>query len=397
MTSKLQRPNKIKFHPDYTLILLLSVLSALSLLAIYGAMPLLPTWKSGYDLIIKQVIWILISISLLVFLIILGVDRLFTGIKVAYWVLMVLLVILLMDKYLIDLPFIAPVNGTTAWFIIPGLGTIQPSEFMKIVLLILSANLIHEHNENKLELSYKDDIKLFISIAKYALPALFLIVAQPDTGIPIVISIGIMVMLAISGIRKEWIIGTAVFLIVFVSLGLYLFMNFEDVLINVVGASYRLNRLYGWLRTEQYISSYGLQLYQSLLAVGSSGLFGHGLQSIVINMIEPQNDFIFAVFAQDYGFIGASFLLLVQLLLDLKIISIAMTYKKRREKYLIAGVIGMILFQQFQNMGMIIGLMPITGITLPFVSAGGSSLLSYVPALAVLFAMSSTIKRKRTY
>jgi rod shape determining protein RodA len=397
MTSKLQRPNKIKFHPDYTLILLLSVLSALSLLAIYGALPLLPTWHSGIDLIIKQVVWILISIGLLVVLIILGVDRLFTGIKVAYWVLMGLLMILLVDKFLIDLPFIAPVNGTTAWFIIPGLGTIQPSEFMKIVLLILSANLIHEHNENKLESSYKDDIKLFLSIAKYALPALFLIVAQPDTGIPIVITIGIMVMLAISGIRKEWIIGTAVFLFVFVSLGLYLFMNFEDVLINVVGASYRLNRLYGWLRTEQYISSYGLQLYQSLLAVGSSGLFGHGLQSIVINMIEPQNDFIFAVFAQDYGFIGASFLLLVQLLLDLKIISIAMTYKKRREKYLIAGVIGMLLFQQFQNMGMIIGLMPITGITLPFVSAGGSSLLSYVPALAVLFAMSSTIKRKRTY
>jgi len=397
MTSKLQRPNKIKFHPDYTLILLLSVLSALSLLAIYGAMPLLPTWHSGYDLIIKQVVWILISISLLIFLIILGVDRLFTGIKVAYWILLGLLVILLMDKYLIDLPFIAPVNGTTAWFIIPGLGTIQPSEFMKIALLILSANLIHEHNENKLTSSYKDDIKLFINIAKYALPALILIVAQPDTGIPIVISIGILVMLAISGIRKEWIIGASVFLVVSVSLGLYLFMNFEDVLINVVGASYRLNRLYGWLRTEQYISSYGLQLYQSLLAVGSSGLFGHGLQSIVINMIEPQNDFIFAVFAQDYGFIGASVLLLVQLLLDLKIISIAMTYKKRREKYLIAGVIGMLLFQQFQNMGMIIGLMPITGITLPFVSAGGSSLLSYVPALAVLFAMSSTIKRKRTY
>jgi rod shape determining protein RodA len=327
MTSKLQRPNKIKFHPDYTLILLLSVLSALSLLAIYGAMPLLPTWHSGYDLIIKQVIWILISISLLVFLIILGVDRLFTGIKFAYWVLMGLLVILLIDKFFIDLPFIAPVNGTTAWFIIPGLGTIQPSEFMKIVLLILSANLIHEHNENKLESSYKDDIRLFISIAKYVIPALFLIVAQPDTGIPIVITIGILIMLAISGIRKEWIVGSAVFLVVFVSLGLYLFMNFEDVLINVVGASYRLNRLYGWLRTEQYISSYGLQLYQSLLAVGSSGLFGHGLQSIVINMIEPQNDFIFAVFAQDYGFIGTSFLLLVQLLLDLKIIAIAMTYK----------------------------------------------------------------------
>ncbi len=397
MLTKLKRPNKIAFHPDYVLILLLSVLSALSLFAIYGAMPLLPTWHSGVDLIIKQIIWIIISIVLLIGLIRLGVDRLFTGIKVAYWILMGLLVLLLIDKFMIDLPLISPVSGTTAWITIPGLGTVQPSEFMKIVLLILSANIIHDHNEKKNEESYKDDLKLFIAIAKYAIPALILIIAQPDTGIPIIIMIGLLVMLAISGIRKEWIITSFVLVAVVLAIGFFLFFNSEQVLINIVGSSYRLNRLYGWLKTEHYISSYGLQLYQSLLAVGSSGLFGHGLQSVVINMIEPQNDFIFAVFAQDYGFIGASFLILVQLLLDLKIIFIAMKYKKRREKYLIAGVIGMLLFQQFQNMGMIIGLMPITGITLPFVSAGGSSLLSYVPALAVLFSMSSIIKRKRTY
>lgn len=397
MTTKPQRPHKIAFHPDYTLITLLVILSALSLTAIYGAMPLLPTWHSGVDLIIKQVIWIAISIGVLVGLIVLGVDRLFTGIKVVYYVLMVFLVILLVDKYLIDLPFISPVNGTTAWFIIPGLGTIQPSEFMKIVLLILSANIIHEHNENKNGNTFTNDIKLFVKIGIYAIPALILIVAQPDTGIPIIIAIGILVMLSVSGIRKEWIIYAAIGLVGMIFLSLFLFYNYENLLIALVGASYRLNRLYGWLKTEQYISSYGLQLYQSLLAVGSAGFFGHGLQSTVINMIEPQNDFIFAVFAQDYGFIGASFLILIQLLLDLKIISIAMTYRKRREKYFIAGVVGMLLFQQFQNMGMIIGLMPITGITLPFVSAGGSSLLSYIPALAVLFAMSSTIKRKRTY
>lgn len=397
MTTKLQRPNKIAFHPDGVLITLLVTLSAFSLLAIYGASPLLAAGRSGSDLILKQVIWIFIAIGLLVLLVVLGVDRLFTGIKVAYWILMVLLVILLMDKYVLDLPFIYAISGTTAWFIIPGLGTIQPSEFMKIVLIILSANIIHEHNENKTGSSYTEDLKLFMKIGAYAIPALILIVAQPDTGIPIIIAIGILVMLAVSGIRKEWILFTGLGLIVMVGLGLFLFLNYEGFLIDLVGASYRLNRLYGWLKTEQYISSYGLQLYQSLLAVGSAGFYGHGLQSVVINMIEPQNDFIFAVFAQDYGFLGASFLILVQLLLDLKIISIAMTYKKRREKYFIAGVIGMLLFQQFQNMGMIIGLMPITGITLPFVSAGGSSLLSYVPALAVLFAMSSTIKRKRTY
>ncbi len=397
MPNKLQRPSKIAFHPDYLLILLLSVLSALSLLAIYGALPLLATGRSGFDLIIKQVLWIIIAIILLVVLIILGVDRLFTSIKVIYWVLFALLVVLLVDKYMIDLPLISPVNGTTAWITLPGLGTLQPSEFMKIALLILCANIIHEHNQNKVSATFTDDIKLFFKIALYVVPALLLIVVQPDTGIPIVIVVGILVMLAISGIRKEWIFYSGLLLIGVVSLFLFLFFNFEEVLINIVGASYRLNRFYGWLRTEQYISSYGLQLYQSLLAVGSSGLFGHGLQSVVINMIEPQNDFIFAVFAQDFGFIGASFLILIQLMLDLKIISIAMKFKGRREKYLVAGVIGMLLFQQFQNMGMIIGLMPITGITLPFISAGGSSLLSYVPALAILFVMSSNNKRKRTY
>lgn len=397
MTTKLQRPNKIAFHPDKLLILLLVLLSALSLLAIYGAIPLLATGRSGFDLIVKQVVWIAIACILLVVLILMGVDRLFTGIKVAYWILMVLLVILLMDKYLFDLPFIYAISGTTAWYIIPGLGTIQPSEFMKIVLIILSANIIHDHNEKKSGTTFTEDIKLFAKIGVYAVPALVLIIVQPDTGIPIIIAIGLLVMLAVSGIRREWIIYTTLSIAVFLVLGLYVFFNFENIMINLVGASYRLNRLYGWLKTEQYISSYGLQLYQSLLAVGSAGFNGHGLQSNVIGMIEPQNDFIFAVFAQDYGFIGASFLILIQLLLDLKIISIAMTYKKRREKYFIAGVIGMLLFQQFQNMGMILGLMPITGITLPFVSAGGSSLLSYVPALAVLFAMSSTIKRKRFY
>jgi rod shape determining protein RodA len=268
---------------------------------------------------------------------------------------------------------------------------------MKIVLLILCANIIHQHNEQKRSMAYAEDLRLFAKILMVALPPLVLIVAQPDTGIPIVIVIGIAVMLGISGIRKEWILYSLIAGVAGMALLLFLFFNFESVLINLVGASYRLNRVYGWLRTEEYISSYGLQLYQSLLAVGSAGWWGHGLQSVVVNLIEPQNDFIFAVFAQNFGFIGASVLLLLEMLLDLKITAIAMRYKKRRERYLIAGVLGMLLFQQIQNMGMIIGLTPITGITLPFVSAGGSSLLSFVPALAVLFVMSHRIKSKRTY
>lgn len=397
MTSNHTTIKTKKIHADYGLIILLLSLSALSIVAIYGAIPLLPYWLSGFDLIIKQIVWIAIAISLLIVLIWLGIDRLFTGALVMYWLLMGLLVLLLADKYVIDLPLIAPVNGTTAWISIPGLGTIQPSEFMKIVLMIVCANIIHAHNEAKRTMSVMEDLRLFAKILAIAVPPLILIIAQPDTGIPIVIMIGIAVMVGVSGIRREWIVYSLVIGIAGIALFLFLFYNFESVLLNLVGASYRLNRIYGWLRTESYISSYGLQLYQSLLAVGSAGWWGHGLQSVVVNMIEPQNDFIFAVFAQNFGFFGASILLALQLLLDLKIANIALKYKKRRERYLVAGVLGMLLFQQIQNMGMIIGLTPITGITLPFVSAGGSSLLSFVPALAILFVMSHHIRSKRTY
>lgn len=397
MTSRDSTLKTKKIHADYGLIFLLLGLSAISLTAIYAALPLLPYWRSGIDLIVKQIIWIVIAIALLIGLIWGGVDRLFTGAVVMYWVLMALLVLLLVDKYVLDLPLIAPVNGTTAWIALPGLGTIQPSEFMKVILMIMSANIIHRHNEEKRTMTYADDLRLFAKILAIAVPPLVLIVAQPDTGIPIVIVAGLAIMLGISGIRREWILYSLIAGVSAIALFLFLFYNFESVLLNIVGASYRLNRIYGWLRTESYISSYGLQLYQSLLAVGSAGWWGHGLQSVVVNVIEPQNDFIFAVFAQNFGFVGASVLLLLQLLLDLKIANIALKYKKRRERYLVAGVLGMLLVQQIQNMGMIIGLTPITGITLPFVSAGGSSLLSFVPALAILFVMSHRIRSKRTY
>ena len=101
-------------------------------------------------------------------------------------ILMVLLAILLVDKYVINLPdrFIRPVNGTTAWYQIPGLGTFQPSEFMKVVLIIMVANIIHEHNLGKTEMSFASDFKLFWKVGKIAVPPLILIFLEPDTGIP---------------------------------------------------------------------------------------------------------------------------------------------------------------------------------------------------------------------
>lgn len=393
MSQLIKSPTKKTFIIDWTLSLILLALTGISLLAIYGASPLLVSFIDGTDLLVKQVIWVIISIVSLILLIQIGVDRLFTAIDIAYWILMFLLLLLIVDRY-INLPFIAPVNGTRAWFQLPGLGTIQPSEFMKAVLIIKSSVTISEHIDQNRMSNIESDLVLFYKILKFAIPPLFLMILQPDTGIPIIIVIGLIAMLSMSGISKYWLISGFSFvgLALIIFLGLFFFA--PDMLVNLVGSSYRLNRIYGWLQTDQYISSWGLQLYQSLLAVGSAGWFGHGLGSQVITLIEPQNDFIFAVIGQNFGFIGASFVLFLHLALDLTIIRIIQNNEYYREKIMAVGLLGMLLFQQIQNMGMIIGLLPITGITLPFISAGGSSLLSFVPMIAIIFHMSHLNRSK---
>jgi rod shape determining protein RodA len=393
MSQMIKSPAKKTFTIDWTLSLILLSLTAVSLIAIYGASPLLISYLDGTDLLIKQSIWIAISIISLVLLIQIGVDRLFTAIDIAYWILIGLLILLILDRY-INLPFISPVNGTRAWFQLPGLGTLQPSEFMKAVIIIKASIVISEHIDQNRVSNIESDLFLFYKILKFIALPLFLIILQPDTGIPIIIVIGLIAMLAMSGIQRFWIIlGVAIGTIGIIS-ALILFFFAQDLLIDVVGSSYRLNRFYGWLQTEQYISSWGLQLYQSLLAVGSAGWLGHGLGSQVITLIEPQNDFIFAVIGQNFGFIGASFVLFLHLSLDMVIIRIISNNEYYREKIMAVGLLGMLLFQQIQNMGMIIGLLPITGITLPFVSAGGSSLLSFIPTIAILFHMNHLNRSK---
>lgn len=386
----IQKPAKSNkpFRIDLWLTILLIFMAIISLIAIYGSIPITPSWIDGRSILIKQALWYILGFSLLAFLLYFGIDRLFTGVKVFYWILLVMLVILILDFY-INVPFVTPINGSRAWFILPGIGTIQPSEFMKIVLILLSANIIHEHNEFKTKMSFKDDFQLFYKIAKVVTVPLILIIMQPDTGIPLVIIVSILAMLAISQIKPFWILFGVVTLLVLVGGTLFLFEYHPDILAQLFGASYRLNRFYGWLQTEKYSLTWGNQLYTSLLAVGSAGLTGHGAQATMIMFAEPQNDFIFAVIAKNYGFAGVSLVIIVSLIFNLKLLSIALKFDRPKEQYMVAGLLGMLFFQQFQNMGMIIGILPITGITLPLISAGGSSLLSYMIPLAIIYHMSS--------
>ena len=130
------------------------------------------------------------------------------------------------------------------------------------------------------------------------------------------------------------------------------------------------------------------------MVIASSGLIGYGINNIPLYFPESGTDFIFTSYASIFGFIGSIFLLLIIIFFDLTIIKISKLRIKRLDKYLIVGFCGMIIYQQFQNIGMTLGLLPITGITLPFISYGGSSLLSYMFITGIILKI--VIERRKT-
>ena len=283
---------------------------------------------------------------------------------------------------------------------IPGIGSFQPSEFMKIVLVIKAANVIHQHNTDKEGYTFQSDFQLFFKIAKFALPPFILIFLQPDTGVPIVILFSLATMFILSGVRREWFIIIAT-LSIGALLGIvFLYYNYPDVLNTLLGGgstSYRLDRFYGWLDYEKYAMGHGYQLFQSMISYGTAGINGHPLGTMIAHYPEAQTDFIFAVISQNFGFIGGSITIALSFLFDIKLVSITKHSDLPRERYMMMGIIGMIFFQHLENIGMIMAVLPITGITLPFISYGGSSLLSYMIPLAVAFHMYSETQNRHRH
>ena len=132
-----------------------------------------------------------------------------------------------------------------------------------------------------------------------------------------------------------------------------------------------------------------MQLENSLIAIGSAGIFGHGFNQIPIYFPEMQTDFIFTVITSNFGFVGAALLIVLIIFFDINLVRIVNKTNNFADKYAIGGIIAVLLFQQVQNIAMTIGLLPIMGITLPFISYGGSSLLSYMLLVGMVFNVSN--------
>ena len=232
---------------------------------------------------------------------------------------------------------------------------------------------------NNITRNFKNEIRIIFKCFIITLIPTILTFLEPDTGAVIIYLLILFAILFVFGIRYRWfilIIGIT-FSILFGFL--FYFFNYQDEFINTFGTEffYRIDRLLDWKNKE------GMQLTNALASTGSAGLFGYGFKNNPIYFPEPHTDFIFSVFVTNFGFVGGIFLLITIVIFDSEIIKLGIKVKKI-DKYIISGFLAVILFQQIQNISMNLGILPITGITLPFISYGGSSLISYMIIIGII-------------
>ena len=345
------------------------ILLAIGLVALFSA-----TQNSDYEEFKKQIMWIGISIPVIVVVILVDYEILAKISPVIYGLSLISLVAVL---------FTEPINGATSWFNI-GPFSFQPAEFAKIAVVLFMANVMV-----KLQQKGRDEInrfcKLGIILATVAVPTL-LIIKQPDYGTALAFLVALIFMLYVAGINKKYIITAVLLVVILVPLA-YFFILPEHA----------KARIQVYLNPETDARGAGYNIIQSKLAIGAGKLFGMGVlkgnQTQLGYLYPKTTDFIFAVISEEMGFVVAGAIIVLYVILITKSIQVAKTAKDDLGSYIATGIVGIFFFHMLENIGMTMGLLPITGIPLPFVSYGGSSMLTNLTLIAILLNISTRRKK----
>lgn len=262
-------------------------------------------------------------------------------------------------------------NGSRSWFAIGPFG-FQPSEFAKLSLIIFTSKYLSNNN---------DEIK---NIKKTILPLLLvisiffiLIMLEPDFGQAFVIILSLISIIFISGTKLSFFIKCFI-------------LGLMGIIALIIVAPYRMARIVSYLNPWVDPLGSGFQIIQSLYAIGPGGLLGLGLTNSIqkhFYLPEPQTDFIFAIISEEFGFLGVLIITSIFFLIFYKSIKVSMSSKDLFSKYLVFGLSIEIIIQVILNLSVVTGLIPVTGITLPFISYGGSSLLVSMISIAIIISV----------
>lgn len=355
---------------EWVIIVVAIILSIIGLVALFSA-----TQNTDYDEFQKQLIWFGISLVIMVAFMFINYETLVRLSPFFYGAFLILLFAVL---------FTTPINGASSWFTIGGF-SFQPGEFAKIFVILFLTLVINKIQE-KGKQEINKPLKLLIILAALLVPVL-LIAKQPDYGTAIAFFVATALMLFAAGIDKKYII--AVFLLIAISVPL---------LYNFVLPEHAKTRIDIFLHPESEPRGAGYNILQSKLAIGAGGLTGMGLlkgNQTQLGFLYPKTtDFIFSVIGEEMGFLVAGLIIILYVILVTKTLYIAKTAKDSTGTIISAGIAGILMFHMIENIGMVMGLLPITGVPLPFISYGGSSMITTYMMIGILLNISG--KRQKS-
>ncbi|MBN2384672.1 putative lipid II flippase FtsW [bacterium] len=357
------------FHFDSVLLLTVLLLLGVGIIMIYSSSAIFAEEKfdNAHRFLIRQIIWIMLGLAIMILLLNLDYQKLETMIYSALLFSLITLVLVLLPW------FGTEVNGARRWLSF-GFINFQPSEFAKLILTVYCAYVLAKKKDRIQYFSYSI-LPLMFLLSWY----MVLIVLEPDLGAVLILTFIVLSMLYIAGARLS-------------HLGLIVMAALPVAYILIWQVSYRRERMLAFLSPESDPLDSGFQIIQSKIAIGSGGFLGHGLGEGLQKLFylpESHTDFIFSVLCEELGFLGGTVIIFLFGMFIWRGFAIALKAGNHFGRLLAAGLTLMIGFQAFINIAMAMGMFPTKGLALPFISFGGSSLLTNLAATGILLNIST--------
>ncbi|MFD1464653.1 FtsW/RodA/SpoVE family cell cycle protein [Lapidilactobacillus mulanensis] len=369
---------------DYGILFSIMMLALFSMMAVYVATSHDTSSTSPIRAVIMQVAWYVIGAIAVVVIMQFDAEQLWKIAPYAYGagVILLIAVLILYDKQQ------AALTGAKSWFKF-GSFTFQPSEVMKPAFILALGRVVTQHNSKYTVHSVRNDFILLGKMLVWTAPVAVLLKLQNDFGTMLVFFAIFAGVVLVSGVSWKILAPAIIFVaIVGVSAILLVTTDWGRSLLGAFGfKTYQFQRINNWLNPSQDTSNSGYQLWQSMKAIGSGRMTGRGFNVSRVYVPVRESDMIFSVIGENFGFLGSCTLILLYFLLIYQMIKVTFDTKNEFYAYVSTGVIMMILFHVFENIGMSIGLLPLTGIPLPFISQGGSALLGNMIGIGLIMSM----------
>ena len=379
------KSGSIESRIDYSVILPTLFLLIIGVLAVYVAVS--QDYPHNVATVVgQQVMWILLGV-MLAFLV------MFFSTKFL-WQVTPLLYEFVLGLMILPLFFYSPAlvasTGAKNWVTINGITLFQPSEFMKISYIVMMARMIVTFHQKHSYRDIKKDFQLIGQLILCTLPVFVLLGLQKDLGTALVFLAIFGGMVLMSGVSWKILLPVIILGIALIAGFLLLFTSpgGTTLLHNLGMDTYQINRITAWLDPFKYAQSTTYQQAQSLIAIGSGGLTGLGFN--MSNLLIPvrESDMIFTVIGENFGFVGGLVVIALYFLLIFRMLRATLLSNNRFYTYIATGYIMMLLFHIFENIGAATGILPLTGIPLPFISQGGSSIIANLIGVGLVLSMS---------